>query len=87
MDFMTINITGKESINLVCSQCGCAREMNVSSLPDIGKVYKVKCKCSYPFSVAFDKRKATLKRTKLIGTYSFERSRTDNIIGVVFLSG
>ena len=86
MDFRTINIAGKEFINLVCPECGSAREINVSSLPDIGRVYKVKCKCIHPFSVAFDKRKAKRKRTKLIGTYSFERSMTDNIIYVVDLS-
>ncbi|MGA2223003.1 MAG: PilZ domain-containing protein [Syntrophobacteraceae bacterium] len=86
MDLITINIAGKESISLVCSQCGCAREINVSNLPDIGKVYKVKCKCIHPFSVAFDKRKDKRKRTKLIGTYFFEHSMTDSIIDVVDLS-
>jgi len=86
MDFMTINIAGKKSINLVCSQCGCAREINVSSLPDIGKVYKVKCKCIHSFSVAFDKRKEKRKRTKLTGTYPVEHNMTDNIINMVDLS-
>jgi len=86
MDFITINIAGKESVNLVCPQCGLAREINLSSLPDIGKVYKVKCKCIQPFSVAFDRRKEKRKETNLIGSYSFEHSIRDNIIDVIGIS-
>ena len=86
MDIVTINIAGKESIKLVCSKCGSAREINISSLPDIGRVYKIKCKCIHGFSIAFDKRKYKRKKTNFIGTYSLENSITDNIIDIIDLS-
>jgi hypothetical protein len=86
MDVITINIAGKESVNLVCSKCGCARKIDISSLPNIGKVYKIKCKCIHGFSIAFDKRKYKRKKTNLIGTYALEHSITDNIIDIIDLS-
>lgn len=86
MDVITINIAGKESINLVCSKCGCAREISISSLPNLGKVYKIKCKCIHGFSVAFDKRKYRRKKINIVGTYSLEHSLTDHIIDIIDLS-
>jgi len=86
MDVVTINIAGKESIKLVCSKCGSAREIKISSLPDIGRVYKIKCKCIHGFSIAFDKRKYKRKKTNFIGTYSLENSLADNIIDIIDLS-
>ncbi len=86
MDVVTISIAGKESIRLECPECGCAREINVSSLPDIGKVYKIKCKCVHGFSIAFDKRQHKRKKTNLVGTYSLEHGLANHIIDVVDLS-
>lgn len=85
-DTITINVVGKKSISLVCSKCGCARNIIVSSLPDIGRVYKVKCKCIHGFSISFEKRKYKRKTTKLIGTYAFQHSMTNNIIDIINLS-
>ncbi len=86
MDVITINIAGKESINLVCSKCGGAREIIISSLPHIGKVYNVRCKCTHGFSIAFDRRAYKRKNTAFIGTYSLDNSLTDNIIDITDLS-
>ena len=86
MDVITINIAGRESVNLVCSKCGSARRIDISSLPNIGKVYRIECKCIHGFSIAFDKRKYKHKKTNFIGTYSLDNSLTDNIIDIIDLS-
>ena len=86
MDLIAINIAGKESINLVCSKCGCGRKIKVSSLPNISKVYKIKCKCINGFSITFDKRKEKRQHSNLIGTYTCEHSITDNITNIIDVS-
>jgi len=86
MDVITINIAGRESVNLVCSKCGSARRIDISSLPNIGKVYRIECKCIHGFSIAFDKIKYKHKKTNFIGTYSLDNSLTDNIIDIIDLS-
>lgn len=86
MDVVAINIAGKESVHLMCSKCGSARDIQVSSLSNIGRVFKVKCKCTHGFSIAFDNRKFRRKKTKFLGSYSLDNSIVDNMISIVDLS-
>ncbi len=86
MDPLTINIAGKESIDLECPRCGHTRRIIVSKLPDIGKVYKVKCQCEHEFFIAFDRRQFKRKRVNFIGTYSLKNGLSDNIINIIDVS-
>ncbi len=86
MDLITLNIASKESINLVCSKCGNMRKIIISELPNIGRIYKVKCKCTHDFSIQFDRRKHKRKRINFIGTYSVDDSFVDSIINIIDIS-
>jgi len=86
VDLVTINITSKESVNLVCSKCGNARRIVTSKLTHVGRIYKVKCACTHGFSIQFERRKYKRKKLKFIGTYSTEHNLTDHIIDIVDLS-
>jgi hypothetical protein len=86
MDVMTIDVAAKDSINLVCAKCGNEKQITVSKLPDAGRIYKVKCKCTHVFSVAFNRRKYNRKRTNIIGSYASKHSLADNIINITDIS-
>lgn len=86
MDFITFNIASKEYIDLACPKCGNTKRVIIAKTPNIGRVYKITCKCRHHFFVVFDRRKYRRKRVDIIGTYSISRSFTDNIINIVDLS-
>ncbi|SPF42608.1 hypothetical protein SBDP1_40007 [Syntrophobacter sp. SbD1] len=87
MDAMTINITDKNSIDLLCSKCGSAKRINISQMPNgIGRAYKITCKCTHSFTILFNRRKHRRKRCSLIATYSVKNVFGDNIITITNLS-
>jgi len=84
VNLSTIDVAGKESANLMCSQCGTSGKIAVPKLPH--RYYKVRCKCMYDFSIEFNRRKYTRKQTNLIATYSTACRFADYIIDIVDLS-
>jgi hypothetical protein len=86
MDFITFNIASKEYIDLSCPKCGNTKRVIISKTPNIGRVYKITCKCHHHFFAVFDRRKHRRKKLDLVGTYSLSRSFTDNIINIIDLS-
>ena len=84
MDLQQIDIAAKNFATLVCSRCGNSDEIAVSKL--LHYMYKVRCKCMYVFLIGMNRRRYARKKTNFIGTYSLQRSFTNNIISVVDLS-
>ena len=80
MNCVTVNISGKESADLVCPYCKKLSTIAVSNLSH--RIYRAKCKCTNSFLVEFDRREFIRRLTNFIGTYAQMQSFTNNIINI-----
>lgn len=81
-----LRLTGNKSVDMVCAECGNSRQITVSSLPQLGKIYRIKCRCGNSAAFVLDRRKHKRKKINFIGLYSVRGSIRDHIISVVNLS-
>jgi len=79
-----VDVAGRESADLMCSQCGISRKIAVPKVPN--RFYKVKCGCMNKFFIELNRRKYKRKQTNFIATYSLRQNFANFIIDVVDLS-
>ena len=82
MGKITINVAGKESVDLMCLKCGNSRQVSIASLPPGDNMYRIKCKCGEAYSVAFDRRRFIRRKTDLRGVYFTESRMKDELIEI-----
>lgn len=70
MKVQKVFISGKEEVPIVCHNCGSHKSISTSSIRELGKTFKVKCRCGFSFSVVFEIRGHYRKPTDLLGTYN-----------------
>lgn len=58
---------GKSEVAIVCQQCGAHKLVNMSSIKQYGKPFRVKCSCGFVFNVVFEPRGYYRKTTELFG--------------------
>jgi c-di-GMP-binding flagellar brake protein YcgR len=86
MSNVTVHVSGKETVDLMCLRCGNTREIPVESLPAGDNKYRIKCKCGYSYLALFDKRRFYRKKTCLGGVYFRDNHIKDEIIEISDIS-
>ncbi len=86
MEAVMLRLTGEKSADLVCAECGNSRQITVSNLPQLGKIYRIRCQCGNTAALVLDRRKHKRQRINFIGLYSVKGSIRDHIVSVVNLS-
>jgi len=79
-----IDVAGKESANLTCSQCGISRKIVVPKQPN--RFYKVTCRCMNKFLIELNRRKHRRVQTDFMAIYSLKHNFVTFIIDIVDLS-
>lgn len=86
MDNIMVNVSGKETINLMCTKCGNSREIPVAMFSANDNRYRIKCRCGNSYTIALERRGFNRKNTDLRGIYVADNFAREEIVDIINLS-